>query len=53
MRRIGRDDDDVARARLPLLVARREGALPLLQDEDLLVGVPVQSGSAAGRGVDE
>jgi hypothetical protein len=31
MRRIGRDDDDVARARLPLLVARREGALPLLQ----------------------
>src|ERR687888_2175899 len=53
VRRVGRDDGDLARDELDLLVADRERPPPFLHDEDLLVGVLVEPWPLARRGIDE
>ncbi len=50
---VGRDDDEVAAAHRLLAVLGREHTLALLDEEDLVVRVLVQAGTAAGRRVDE
>src|ERR687891_2091272 len=49
MRAVGSRDDDVAGAHLPLLAIERESRLALLNDEQLVVRVPVQPRAAAWR----
>lgn len=49
----GRGDDDVSRQRFQLGGLEREGHLAGLDDEDLLVRVPMQLGASTRRSVHE
>jgi hypothetical protein len=53
VRRVGRDDDDLAGVNRPVLVARDKGRFAFQHDEHLGVIVLVERGSAAGRRIDQ